>query len=118
MHVPPSVKTTTFLLTSIRFISSTMCSPYDGRWSKTMMGYGSEDDHFVLELTYNYGIKSYALGNDYQHITIHSTKAVKTAKSHPGITIVTEEEDGTLVVKDPDAYTFRLVRTMYFKTES
>ena len=28
--------------------------PYDGKWSKTMVGYGAEDDHFVVELTYNY----------------------------------------------------------------
>ncbi len=31
-----------------------------------MVGYGPEDDHFVLELTYNYGIKHYRLGNDFQ----------------------------------------------------
>ena len=29
--------------------------PYAGRWSKTMVGFGPEDSHFVLELTYNYG---------------------------------------------------------------
>lgn len=37
--------------------------PYDGKWSKTMIGYGPEDDHFVAELTYNYGVKSYKFGN-------------------------------------------------------
>jgi hypothetical protein len=31
-----------------------------------MAGYGVEDDHFVVELTYNYGIKEYKLGNDFQ----------------------------------------------------
>jgi len=31
-----------------------------------MIGYGAEDNHFVLELTYNYGIGSYQLGNDFQ----------------------------------------------------
>ena len=31
-----------------------------------MAGFGSEDDHFVVELTYNYGIKEYQLGNDFQ----------------------------------------------------
>jgi len=41
-------------------------SPYDGKWSKTMVGYGPEDDHFVMELTYNYGIKEYKRGNDYK----------------------------------------------------
>jgi len=43
-----------------------VCSPYDGKWSKSMIGYGEEDRHFVLELTYNYGIGSYQLGNDFQ----------------------------------------------------
>lgn len=28
-----------------------------------MIGYGAEDNHFVAELTYNYGVKSYKLGN-------------------------------------------------------
>ncbi len=31
-----------------------------------MIGYGKEQSYFVLELTYNYGIKSYKLGNDFQ----------------------------------------------------
>lgn len=31
-----------------------------------MVGYGAEDNHFVVELTYNYGISNYVLGNDYQ----------------------------------------------------
>jgi hypothetical protein len=35
--------------------------PYDGKWSKTMIGYGDEDTQFVLELTYNYG-KQLSLG--------------------------------------------------------
>lgn len=30
-----------------------------------MVGYGNEDDHFVLELTYNYPVSSYKLGNDF-----------------------------------------------------
>lgn len=42
-----------------------MRRPYDNRWSKTMVGYGPEKSHFVIELTYNYGVKSYDLGNAY-----------------------------------------------------
>ena len=38
----------------------------NSRWSKTMVGYGPEDSHFVVELTYNYNISSYKLGNDFQ----------------------------------------------------
>lgn len=30
-----------------------------------MVGYGPEDDHFVAELTYNYGVGEYKLGNDF-----------------------------------------------------
>ncbi|ODN06483.1 Glyoxalase domain-containing protein 4 [Orchesella cincta] len=44
--------------------------PYDGKWSKTMVGYGPEDDHFVLELTYNYGIGSYRKANELRSIDI------------------------------------------------
>ncbi|XP_042686139.1 glyoxalase domain-containing protein 4 isoform X2 [Centrocercus urophasianus] len=54
--------------------------PYDGKWSKTMVGYGPEDDHFVAELTYNYGIGEYRLGNDFLGITLVSSQAVSNAK--------------------------------------
>lgn len=30
-----------------------------------MVGFGPEDDHFVAELTYNYGVGEYRLGNDF-----------------------------------------------------
>lgn len=30
-----------------------------------MVGYGPEDNHFVAELTYNYGVGEYRLGNDF-----------------------------------------------------
>lgn len=36
-----------------------------------MVGYGPEDNHFVVELTYNYGLKSYKQGNDYQVHPVH-----------------------------------------------
>ena len=34
---------------------ATCNGPYGGAWSKTMVGYGSEDSNFCLELTCNYG---------------------------------------------------------------
>lgn len=30
-----------------------------------MVGFGPEEDHFVAELTYNYGVGEYNLGNDF-----------------------------------------------------
>ena len=44
--------------------------PYNRPWSKTMIGYGPEHSHFVLELTFNYGITSYAKGNDLNFIAV------------------------------------------------
>nr|CAG4645655.1 EOG090X09EK [Lynceus sp. MCZ IZ 141354] len=62
--------------------------PYDGKWSKTMIGYGSEDNHFVIELTYNYGLSSYKLGNDFLGITIQNQgileKAAENVLEAPG----------------------------------
>ncbi|KAJ3643936.1 hypothetical protein Zmor_026616 [Zophobas morio] len=55
--------------------------PYANRWSKTMVGYGPEANHFVVELTYNYGVKSYELGNDFRGITIRSSEVLQRAKS-------------------------------------
>ena len=43
---------------------ATCNGPYSGYWSKTMIGFGSEDTNFVLELTFNYGVQSYKRGND------------------------------------------------------
>eukprot|EP01102_Stenamoeba_stenopodia_P008384 TRINITY_DN2408_c0_g2_i1.p1 TRINITY_DN2408_c0_g2~~TRINITY_DN2408_c0_g2_i1.p1 ORF type:complete len:343 (-),score=107.32 TRINITY_DN2408_c0_g2_i1:318-1268(-) len=80
--------------------------PYDGKWSKTMIGYGSEDNHFVIELTYNYGIKQYELGNDYQWITIKSKAAIENIKkeNYPHT-----ERNGVVSVNAPDGYQFKLI---------
>lgn len=40
-----------------------------------MVGYGPEDNHFVAELTYNYGIGEYRLGNDFLVSTTLSSKS-------------------------------------------
>ena len=39
-----------------------------------MAGYGLEDDHFVVELTYNYGIKYYEKGNEFQVLGYHGNR--------------------------------------------
>jgi len=60
-----------------------------------MIGYGAEDAHFVCELTYNYGVGSYKLGNDFQGLIIHSNHALKNAKDAKALA--------------PDNYPFHLV---------
>nr|CAD7263299.1 unnamed protein product [Timema shepardi] len=80
--------------------------PYDNRWSKTMIGYGPEDTHFVLELTYNYGINSYELGNDFRGITIRSKQAIDKAKE---VGWPLKNEDGQVVLEAPGGYKFFLI---------
>ncbi|XP_039247767.2 glyoxalase domain-containing protein 4-like [Styela clava] len=76
--------------------------PYDGTWSKTMIGYGAEDSHFVCELTYNYGIGQYKHGNDYLGMTINSSQAFEKCKS----VATCEEKDGHRIVTSPCGYKF------------
>ncbi|XP_015589815.1 glyoxalase domain-containing protein 4 [Cephus cinctus] len=80
--------------------------PYANRWSKTMVGYGPEDNHFVIELTYNYGITSYEAGNDFRGITIRSKEAIERARANDW---PVEEENGRFVVKAPGGYKYYLI---------
>lgn len=80
--------------------------PYDGHWSKTMVGYGPEDNHFVVELTYNYGIGKYQLGNDFQGISIASKVALENAKKS-GMDL--EKFGEGFKIKAPDGYPFILL---------
>jgi len=80
--------------------------PYDGKWSKTMIGYGDEDNHFVIELTYNYGLKSYAMGNDLVNIGVHS-KSILTNAAKYSIPVI-KHNDGTNIVVDPNGYLFSI----------
>ncbi|XP_029052121.1 glyoxalase domain-containing protein 4 [Osmia bicornis bicornis] len=80
--------------------------PYANRWSKTMVGYGPEDTHFVVELTYNYGIKEYEMGNDFRGITIHSKEAIERARSNSW---PMKEENGKFVLEAPGGYKYYVI---------
>ncbi len=41
-----------------------------GEFTLAFVGYGSEDDTSVIELTHNWGTSSYDLGNGFGHIAI------------------------------------------------
>ncbi|KAL8588146.1 hypothetical protein ACOMHN_044116 [Nucella lapillus] len=81
-------------------------APYDGKWSKSMVGYGPEGCHFVVELTYNYGIGSYALGNDFRGITVKSKDVLDRAQKNQ---YPVSEENGQKVLRSPDGYKFFVV---------
>lgn len=80
--------------------------PYDGKWSKTMVGYGPEESHFVVELTYNYNISNYQLGNDFQGITIQSRETLARANK-AGWPV--KNEEGRAVLEAPGGYKFFVV---------
>uniref|UniRef100_A0A1A9W2Y5 VOC domain-containing protein n=1 Tax=Glossina brevipalpis TaxID=37001 RepID=A0A1A9W2Y5_9MUSC len=81
--------------------------PYDNRWSKTMVGYGPECSHFVFELTYNYGITSYEMGNEFGGITLKSQESINRAIKH-NYPMKDAENDQKLLLS-PDGYKFYII---------
>lgn len=71
-----------------------------------MIGYGSEHTHFIMEVTYNYGIKSYELGNEFVAITIRSSESLARARA---INYPVHVEDGVHVLLSPDGYKFYII---------
>lgn len=75
---------------------------YKKPWSKTMVGYGPEDQGYCLEITYNYGIRNYAVSLGLAHIAI--------GVEDPEATLERAAELGYRVdgktVEGPDGYSF------------
>lgn len=90
----------------------------EGKFTLAFVGYGDESDSAVLELTYNWGVDKYELGNAYGHIAIaveDAYEACAEVKRRGGK--VTREagpmKHGTTViafVEDPDAYKIELIQ--------
>jgi lactoylglutathione lyase len=89
----------------------------DQKYSLAFVGYGSESEHAVLELTFNYGVTQYDLGAGYGHIAIEvpdAAAACQKIKANGGQ--VTREagpvKGGSTViafVTDPDGYKIELI---------
>ena len=89
----------------------------EGKFTLAFVGYGDETDTAVLELTHNWGVDKYELGNAYGHIAIavdDAYKACEEVKRRGGK--VTREagpmKHGTTVIafiEDPDAYKIELI---------
>ncbi|KAF6153881.1 hypothetical protein GIB67_001956 [Kingdonia uniflora] len=87
------------------------------RYTNAFLGYGPEDSHFVVELTYNYGVDKYDIGAGFGHFGIAVEDVAKTVdlvKAKGGK--VTREpgpvKGGNTViafVEDPDGYKFELL---------
>jgi lactoylglutathione lyase len=89
----------------------------DGKFTLAFIGYGEEATHTVIELTYNYGVESYDLGNGYGHIALGCDDVYATcAKIRAAGGKVTREPGpmmhGTTIlafVEDPDGYKIELL---------
>jgi lactoylglutathione lyase len=87
------------------------------KYKLAFVGYGDERDHAVLELTYNYGVDRYALGDAYGHVAIAvpDVAAMCAAVKAKGGTVTREAgpvKGGTTViafVQDPDGYKIELI---------
>jgi lactoylglutathione lyase len=88
------------------------------KYTLAFVGYGGEDQHAVLELTYNYGVDRYELGNAFGHIAVAVPDAYKACEAiRAGGGNVTREagpvKGGTTViafVTDPDGYKIELIQ--------
>lgn len=91
--------------------------PEEG-YSNAFLGYGPEDSHFVVELTYNYDKDSYDLGTGFGHFGIAVEDVYQTVdrvRTRGGV--VSREagpvKGGSTViafVEDPDGYKFELIQ--------
>lgn len=90
----------------------------DGRFTLVFVGYGSEDDEAVLELTHNWDTEHYELGTAYGHIALavpDAAAACAQIKARGG-KVVREAgpmKHGTTIiafVEDPDGYKVELIQ--------
>jgi len=89
----------------------------EGEFTLAFIGYGDETDNTVIELTYNWGVDKYDIGNGYGHIAIEVDDVYKAAEEiqqrggrilrpagpmNAGTTIIA-------FVEDPDGYPIELI---------
>jgi lactoylglutathione lyase len=90
----------------------------DGKYTLVFLGYGDEESHTVLELTYNYGTTSYEPGNGFGHLAVAVPDVYAACERlRAGGAKITREPGplkfGTVhiaFVEDPDGYKIELVQ--------
>ena len=90
----------------------------DGRFTLAFVGYGSEQNNAVLELTHNWDTPAYVLGNGFGHIALEVDDAYVACAGIKALggKVVREAgpmQHGTTViafVEDPDGYKIELIQ--------
>lgn len=87
------------------------------KYSLAFVGYGPETEEAVIELTYNWGVESYDMGNAYGHIALSVDNAAEACERiRQNVGNVTREagpvKGGSTIiafVEDPDGYKIELI---------
>ena len=89
----------------------------EGQFTLAFLGYGAESENTVIELTYNWGVSQYEMGNGYGHIAIavDDVQVAVDIMRSKGASILREPgpmKAGTTVLaflEDPDGYRIELL---------
>jgi lactoylglutathione lyase len=89
----------------------------EGEFTLAFVGYGDESDHAVIELTYNWGVDGYDIGDAYGHIAIEVDDVYQAADAikQRGGKVLREagpmNAGSTIIafVEDPDGYPIELI---------
>ena len=90
----------------------------EGKFTLAFVGFGNESDGAVIELTHNWGVDKYDLGNAYGHIAIEVEDAHAACEKirQRGGNVVREagpmKHGSTVIafVEDPDGYRIELIQ--------
>jgi len=89
----------------------------DGKFTLAFLGYGPESKHTALELTYNWEIESYDIGDGFGHLAIEVGDVAQATAlmKNSGAKILREagpmNAGATIIafVEDPDGYQIELI---------
>jgi lactoylglutathione lyase len=89
-----------------------------GKFTLAFVGFQDEAEGAVLELTYNWGVSSYDIGNAYGHIAIEVEDAYKTCDlvRERGGKVISEagpmKHGSTILafIEDPDGYKIEFIQ--------
>ena len=92
----------------------------DEKYTLIFLGFGKESETCVLELTYNYGVSTYELGNAYGHIAIEVSdiQQVTTAIKRRSVQFSLEptqlkgSNEIIAFLTDPDSYQIELIERL------
>lgn len=90
----------------------------DGKFTLVFVGYGSEDEDTLIELTHNWGVDKYELGTAFGHIAIEVSDIYKACDKARDFGVAVTREPGPMkfggtraiaFIEDPTGYKIELI---------